>query len=163
MDNGKMPGYMLFFHKKDYIIQEYEKGKEIVELSNEIGISPTQIRLHLKMLGVKIRHGNFLNRNEKEVEEVIKQRSLKQRDAQLQKKYNMTLDEFNTISAKQNNKCSICGKVTSLCVDHDHISGKVRGLICRFCNSMLGQAKDNQETLRNAIYYLQEFELDNNN
>lgn len=34
--------------------------------------------------------------------------------------------------------CEICGKISSLCCDHNHLSGKIRGWICRRCNIMLG-------------------------
>jgi hypothetical protein len=47
------------------------------------------------------------------------------------------------------------GTLYSLAIDHDHITNEVRGLLCRDCNVMLGLVKDNTETLKNAIQYLQ--------
>ena len=51
--------------------------------------------------------------------------------------------------------CPICGSEEPLVVDHDHSTQEVRGLICNNCNLVLGHAKDNIETLQNAIAYLQ--------
>ncbi len=51
-------------------------------------------------------------------------------------------------------ECSICHNVTSLVIDHCHDSGLVRGFICHSCNSMLGFAHDNCDTLAEAITYL---------
>ena len=56
-------------------------------------------------------------------------------------------------------KCKICGKhqselTLSLNVDHCHITGKIRGLLCGNCNKALGLFKDNTKSLKNAINYL---------
>ena len=40
------------------------------------------------------------------------------------------------------------------CIDHDHVTGDVRGVICKKCNTMLGQAEDNPQILRRGIQYL---------
>ena len=52
--------------------------------------------------------------------------------------------------------CKICGKDDDgeLCVDHDHNTGKVRGLLCHTCNKGLGLLYDSPKLLRNAITYL---------
>jgi hypothetical protein len=53
--------------------------------------------------------------------------------------------------------CGLCGKWvhhTKLCNDHNHYTGKLRGWICHNCNSMLGFAHDDINTLMNAIEYL---------
>jgi hypothetical protein len=55
----------------------------------------------------------------------------------------------------QENKCWICESKTSLVVDHDHSTGKVRGLLCSLCNTSLGGFKDNIESLKKAIEYLE--------
>lgn len=79
----------------------------------------------------------------------------------LKKNYGMTLEEYNHMVESCNNQCQICGHTpdgskldTRLCVDHNHETGEVRGLICRRCNLMLGYAIDNPEILTNAIKYL---------
>jgi hypothetical protein len=75
-------------------------------------------------------------------------------------KYNLTLEELEELRVKQNYCCALCNKHESLtprkslCVDHCHITGKVRGLLCESCNQALGLFYDNTETLKRAIKYL---------
>ena len=72
-------------------------------------------------------------------------------------RYGITLDEFEERLAAQGGVCAICGKVCNLSrlsVDHDHETGRVRGLLCRRCNFMLGYAKDRPETLEAGARYL---------
>lgn len=77
-----------------------------------------------------------------------------ERDKHYRDKYNITLDDFNKMSATQDNRCGICGSIGSLYVDHDHATGDVRGLLCPSCNTGLGQFKDSVGALRAAIAYL---------
>jgi hypothetical protein len=59
----------------------------------------------------------------------------------------------------QNCGCAICSEKApehkSLCVDHNHKTGKIRGLLCGNCNLMIGLVKDNPTILRHAITYLE--------
>jgi hypothetical protein len=51
--------------------------------------------------------------------------------------------------------CDICGAVQhKLCVDHDHVTHQIRGLLCSHCNRGLGHFRDNPILLRRAIGYL---------
>lgn len=57
---------------------------------------------------------------------------------------------------RANGRCEICGNSRArLCVDHDHESGRVRGVLCHSCNSALGLFKDSLSFLKNAIGYLE--------
>lgn len=80
------------------------------------------------------------------------------RDARFKYKYGISLEEYNDLLSKQDNKCAIC-KVDSedrhLDVDHSHDTGKIRGLLCRMCNVALGHMKDSVEIIQNAIVYLE--------
>lgn len=58
------------------------------------------------------------------------------------------------MSLKQNNKCFICDEEAKLVVDHDHSTGKVRGLLCSICNTGIGMFKDSTKNLEKAIEYL---------
>lgn len=73
--------------------------------------------------------------------------------------YNITLEEYNNLVIKQEGRCAICstkdlGKHKKLYVDHDHITKKVRGLLCKNCNLGLGYFKDNTVSLLKAVEYL---------
>jgi hypothetical protein len=71
-------------------------------------------------------------------------------------KYGMTTEAYEAMVAAQHGKCAICEREEAvLSVDHDHApGGKVRELLCRQCNTMLGMAGDSQDVLATAIAYL---------
>ena len=73
----------------------------------------------------------------------------------LKKQYGLTLEEHQSMVTAQKSCCKICHRPAKLHVDHDHNTGKVRGLLCLSCNMALGLMKDNTEVLSNAIKYLQ--------
>jgi len=86
-------------------------------------------------------------------------KKLKWRENQLKVKYNITLEEWNKMYKDQNYSCAICKSdelVGSgvLHVDHCHVTGSIRGLLCHHCNVALGSFKDNVNILNNAIKYL---------
>lgn len=89
--------------------------------------------------------------NREKVREVARKRSLKCL-------YGITLDKYNEILNSQGGVCAICKGVNktgkSLFVDHDHKTGKVRGLLCHRCNIVLGHARDEINILEKAIDYL---------
>lgn len=74
-------------------------------------------------------------------------------------KYGITQQEFNNLLHNQNGLCAICNEQMpfekAICVDHDHTTGKVRGLLCYFCNLALGITKDRPRILRKAAEYLE--------
>lgn len=88
----------------------------------------------------------------------------------LMKHYGWTLEDYDRAFVAQNGKCAICknpprntnSKNKHLHVDHDHLTGVVRGLLCDHCNRMLGLALDSAETLRNAATYLEIQSVANN-
>lgn len=84
----------------------------------------------------------------------------KARDNMLRASYGITLEIYNEMLRSQEGVCAICRgrqqKDKALCVDHCHKTGKVRGLLCNACNSMLGFAKDKRARLRAAAAYLEE-------
>lgn len=84
-----------------------------------------------------------------------------------EKKWGITLNQYNSLLNSQNFSCAICNKHESesykkLAVDHDHETGKIRGILCENCNMALGNFKDSIENLQNAINYLQKSTLKSN-
>ena len=83
-------------------------------------------------------------------------------DGFLKHKFAIDRNVYDEMLESQNNACAICGsedpgyKRGVWSVDHDHETGKVRGLLCNHCNLMLGHARDNTENLRRAIEYINE-------
>lgn len=81
-----------------------------------------------------------------------------QRRAELKRLYGITLEDYVEMFKNQNGVCAICFKECktkkSLSVDHNHESGKVRGLLCNACNRAIGMLGDSSETLRRAAEYL---------
>ena len=76
----------------------------------------------------------------------------------LKRSYGITLEEFKSMKESQGNVCKVCKLPEphnrELAVDHCHITGKVRGLLCTNCNQGLGLFKDNRDLLLSAIKYL---------
>jgi len=56
---------------------------------------------------------------------------------ELKKKYNLSLEDYESMLEAQNNRCAICDSEEKLVVDHDHETGIVRGLLCYSCNRNL--------------------------
>jgi hypothetical protein len=83
----------------------------------------------------------------------------------LQKEFGISLEEYDVLLEKQNGVCAICGLTEKmfhhnskrpwpLCVDHDHQTGKVRGLLCNKCNTGLGKFNDDADLMGRAWRYL---------
>ena len=82
----------------------------------------------------------------------------KWRESKLVKKYGITLEDYNRLVAEQKGVCFICGEPPvngdSLCVDHDHATGEVRGLLCRKHNLALGVIEKNLANNKKYFEYL---------
>lgn len=80
----------------------------------------------------------------------------------------LSMNEFNRLLEKQNRVCAICSKVESqqtkkgtiraLSIDHCHKTKKVRGLLCKKCNSGIGFFQDNPILIKKAYKYLMEYD-----
>lgn len=79
------------------------------------------------------------------------------RAVQMKRKYGISIDVYDTLFEKQKGVCAICHnppKTKNLFVDHDHTTGKIRGLLCSPCNFALGAFRDQVGYLKRAIKYL---------
>ena len=73
----------------------------------------------------------------------------------LKRRYGITAAEADVMLAAQEGVCAICKVAPADHVDHDHVTGAVRALLCFNCNGGLGQFKDHAELLHAAAYYVQ--------
>lgn len=80
------------------------------------------------------------------------------RRAELKRLYGITLEQYVDMFANQGGVCAICEEECktkkSLSVDHDHRTGKVRGLLCNRCNRALGMFQDSPDLLLRAARYV---------
>jgi len=146
----------------------YEENKEKVrdtQKKYEIG-HPEVIKRAKK--NYKLRNkGKIKEYNKKYISEHKEQRRINKRvwrsknkdkvkNQKLRMAYKITLDDFNMMLGKQNNCCGICGEkfIGIPCVDHDHQTKEVRGLLCRKCNSGMGGLKDDPVLLFRALEWI---------
>ena len=89
----------------------------------------------------------------------------KKRSKWLKTKYSLTFEEYEAKFREQNGRCECCSVEISItttsngsdtaCVDHNHTTGKVRGLLCNHCNRALGLLKEDIEVMKKLISYLE--------
>ena len=99
--------------------------------------------------------------NKEKKRELSRQYKHIKKDRDLKAAYGISLEEYHQMLVKQDHRCKIClthekDVKRVLCVDHDHDTGKVRGLLCDTCNRSLGLLKDSIETLTRAVKYLKD-------
>lgn len=76
------------------------------------------------------------------------------------KKYGLTPDQWDSLFLSQQSRCAICASTTprserGWATDHDHATGKLRGILCQPCNKALGCFLDKPEVLRAAAAYVE--------
>ena len=86
----------------------------------------------------------------------------KKKSMRLKHTYGITREEYESKLQEQGEGCAICSIPTSggngsFYVDHNHTTGQVRGLLCHWCNFMIGQSKENINTLQSGIDYLRKW------
>jgi len=97
---------------------------------------------------------NYYNNHKKEI---IK----RHREYFLKSLYGLSITEFNNLLLTQNNRCAICKEPLdlqnphSVVIDHDHLTGKIRGILCNKCNLAIGLLRDNPEYTKRATEYLE--------
>lgn len=103
----------------------------------------------------------------KEKEAALRKRlGQKRNTGEVCRRLKLDVSVYYKMLEEQNNRCKICGneetrksrtegKVCQLAIDHCHISGKIRALLCHACNVAIGSFKDDIQLLKNAISYLE--------
>lgn len=93
-------------------------------------------------------------------------RKRKKKNSYLLKTYGITIEQYDQLFDEQDGICKICSKPESnldkrtglpvmLAVDHDHTTGKIRGLLCANCNMALGLLNDSANLFKKAAHYLE--------
>lgn len=81
------------------------------------------------------------------------------KDSNLRRYYGISVEQYEALIAAAEGVCEICKGVCptgrALAVDHDHVTNRVRGVLCSNCNQALGKFKDDQWLLLQAVLYLQ--------
>lgn len=95
-------------------------------------------------------------------ERLVESRPYYQVHMQRQRKYGVSQEQYEEMLRQQGGRCAICRSKSPgrnsvfFCIDHDHETGRVRGLLCRRCNMGLGYFGDKLKLLRRAVRYLEE-------
>lgn len=82
----------------------------------------------------------------------------------LQCTYGLSVEQYMEMYAAQGGRCAACRDRLELrtrsrvAVDHDHATGKIRGLLCNSCNSALGMLRDESRRVRSLLRYIQRFD-----
>lgn len=107
---------------------------------------------------IRARKKSYRLRNKDKFRQVARERRSSNkrefRSRRLMEEYGITADDYDRMYSEQGGLCLICGKSEKLFVDHSHITGKVRSLLCSKCNSLIGFCRENTPTLESAIEYL---------
>jgi len=79
--------------------------------------------------------------------------------AYLKRQYGITHEDYELLLKTQDSKCAICRRApldgVTLHIDHDHVTLKIRGILCGSCNRLIGIAGESISRLKAAIYYIQ--------
>jgi hypothetical protein len=154
---------------KNYSKQYRENHKEAIMKYRESHKNQNKIRAEKNRDELSGFHKNYYKLHKKEILKRTKSYYYKNKDKcklrsrkhRLKRNYNLTLNQYEKLAKKQNNKCAICGINQNqfkyfLNVDHNHQTKKVRGLLCNPCNQSLGGFKESIEILNKAISYLKD-------
>ena len=107
---------------------------------------------HKYYISIKPRRKKYLADNKEHTKKMV-------RNCNLKREFNITEEQYNELFDKQNGYCAICGThqkdlKTRLAVDHNHVTKKIRGLLCLKCNRGIGFLNDDIKILEKAITYL---------
>jgi Recombination endonuclease VII len=116
-----------------------------------------EVKVKVGLVGdARVRANAYARQHRKDFPEEAKSQDLR-------KAFGIDFAEFSQMKEAQGSVCKICGKaetdiikgkLVELSVDHCHVSGKVRGLLCGSCNKGLGYFKDDTYLLEQAVQYL---------
>jgi len=130
------------------------ENKTLKDLAAVFGICKVSVRKLLKQAGVKMREAHTRKKTSEEKLNTV-----------LNRTYGISHAEYEALLVKQDGVCTICGCQHTdqarnrgrqrFCVDHDHQTGQVRGLLCAICNYGIGHFRDDPALLRKAAAYIE--------
>lgn len=147
-----------YIRKKDSECSQCVKNTRTRKFNEEIRLGirnklPHDCKIHVKSNGN--RKGECIT--------CLQSKKFNSRRHELKNNFKITLEDYDKMHQGQNGVCAVCDKtnkaeksgiVRNLAVDHCHLTGKIRGLLCRDCNLALGFAKDSKDILLKMIGYL---------
>lgn len=146
------------------IMNEYRDGATIEMLGDKYGCSPGTVRNVLSDHGVEMRRtGRSVGSSTGGCVDVDSPYRRKARARFRALRFGWAPEQFDQAWEKQRGRCAVCetpmkphGRYNdSVAVDHDHVTGRARSLVCQMCNKGLGQFKDSPSLLRKAAGYLE--------
>jgi hypothetical protein len=152
-ENGK-----LTYDQACEIRRRHAAGESQEALRLAYGVSQPSISAIVLMKTHKRRPPTAEQRRENEL--------LQKRRSWLKKRYGLTIEQVDAMELASGNRCQICGCAPEdqsphwrtgthkLYIDHCHATGKVRGLLCRNCNTAVGLMKDDPELMMKMIEYV---------
>ena len=168
--------------RKAYLKEYYQENREEILLKKKAYHSRPEVKARLKVLRdtpeykAKAREQTAKwykeNREEKALYQKARRKTLillpsgntitTSRKDQLKSEYGLTAEQYDKMEQEQMNKCALCGEdfteEDGPCVDHNHKTGFVRGLLHHKCNSAIGHLDDNPKKAELAKIYLEESE-----
>lgn len=106
----------------------------------------------------------YYQRNKAKLRDAYRSRAKQVSYQHREKKYGITREEFNALWLAQGRKCGMCrvyvtrygkpNRANAACVDHNHKTGEIRGILCSTCNKGLGLIGDKKSNAVNAVKYL---------
>jgi hypothetical protein len=136
-------------HCKSCRLEYRKNNKEKIAKTNKI-------RLLDPKNAIKNRNrAKLWNKNNPEKRRIIIQKN------HYKRRYGLTLEQKQFLIDSQDSKCAICKNdlksTHDVCVDHDHKTEIVRGILCRKCNLGIGHLNDSTDILKSAIMYLNKY------
>ena len=144
----------------------YENNKEEIKVERDKPENKEKMKLYMTKWIEE--HKEELKTNRDKPENKMRMKELS-RGSSLKKKYNLSIDNYQRMIEQQNNKCAICsngetntfkGNIVYLSVDHDWKTGKVRELLCKNCNTSLGNLNEDISLFYKCIKYLKKHQED---
>jgi hypothetical protein len=142
------------------IVEEYQeqriKSQDYLLLQELDGAE----KLLLQKLKSEERAKYLAEKKKRREEQEAKKKRVDSRWLAIYSMYGLTREQWQVIYNKQNGSCAICGKSQDklgykLQIDYDHVTGKVRGLLCKKCNLGIGMFGEDVENINKAIMYLE--------